>query len=598
MSTITSAAKGTPTGSRKLVEMNWDPITRIVGSLGIFTKIDFENRQVAECHSTSSIFRGYSIFMKGKDPRDAHFITSRICGICGDNHATCATYAQNMAFGVRPPALAEWIVNLGEAAEYMFDHNIFQDNLVGVDFCEQMVKETNPSVYAKAEKTPAPHANLHGFRTIADIMKALNPFVGTFYREALQMSRMTREMFCLMEGRHVHPSTLYPGGVGTVPTIQLFTDYLVRLMKYVEFMKKVVPLHDDLFDFFYDALPGYEEVGRRRVLLGCWGSFNDPAVCDYSYKKMTDWGRAMYVTPGVVVDDKLVTTDLVDINLNIRILLGSSYYDGWENGEKFVQKDPLGNPVDQNHPWNQTTIPRPQKRDFGGKYTWVMSPRWLDKRTGDHLALDTGGGPIARLWATALAGLVDIGYIKSTGRSVKMYLPKTTSLPEVEFEWKIPKWSNAIERDRARTYFQVYAASAALYFVEQALSELHAGRTRTWSEFTVPQDAIGCGFHEAVRGVLSHHVVIRDGKIANYHPYPPTPWNANPRDIYGTPGPYEDAVQNTPIFEENGPDKFKGIDIMRAVRSFDPCLPCGVHMYLGQGKVLETHHSPMFGQHA
>jgi hydrogenase large subunit len=598
MGTITSAAKGTPTGSRKLVEMNWDPITRIVGSLGIFTKIDFDNRQVAECHSTSSIFRGYSIFMKGKDPRDAHFITSRICGICGDNHATCATYAQNMAFGVRPPAMAEWIVNLGEAAEYMFDHNIFQDNLVGVDFCEQMVKETNPGVYAKAEKTAAPGADLHGYRTIADIMKALNPFVGSFYREALQMSRMTREMFCLMEGRHVHPSTLYPGGVGTVPTVQLFTDYLVRLMKYVEFMKKVVPLHDDLFNFFYEALPGYEEVGRRRVLLACWGSFNNPAVCDYSYKKMTEWGRAMYVTPGVVVDDKLVTNDLVDINLNIRILLGSSYYDGWENSEKFVQKDPLGNPVDQNHPWNQTTIPRPQKRDFGGKYTWVMSPRWLDKRTGDHLALDTGGGPIARLWATALAGLVDNGYVKSTGRSVKMYLPKTMSLPEVEFEWKIPKWSNAIERDRARTYFQVYAASCALYFVEQALAELHAGRTKTWSEFSVPQEAIGCGFHEAVRGVLSHHVVIRDGKIANYHPYPPTPWNANPRDVYGTPGPYEDAVQNTPIFEENGPDKFKGIDIMRAVRSFDPCLPCGVHMYLGNGKVLETHHSPMFGQHA
>ena len=429
-------------------------------------------------------------------------------------------------------------------------------------------------------------------------MRALNPFVGSFYREALQMSRMTREMFCLMEGRHVHPSTLYPGGVGTVPTIQLFTDYIVRLMKYVEFMKKVVPLHDDLFDFFYEALPGYEEVGRRRVLLGCWGSFNNPAVCDYSYKKMTEWGRAMYVTPGVVVDDKLVTTDLVDINLNIRILLGSSYYDGWENAEKFVKNDPLGNPVDQNHPWNQTTIPRPQKRDFAGKYTWVMSPRWLDKRTGDHLALDTGGGPIARLWATALAGIVDIGYIKATGRSVKMYLPKTMSLPEVEFEWKIPKWSNAIERDRARTYFQVYAAAAALHFAEQALAELHAGRTRTWSEFTVPQDAIGCGFHEAVRGVLSHHVVIRDGKIANYHPYPPTPWNANPRDIYGTPGPYEDAVQNTPIFEENGPDKFKGIDIMRAVRSFDPCLPCGVHMYLGNGKTLETHHSPMFGMHA
>ncbi len=595
MSTITAPTKDVPSKSRNLVEMNWDPITRIVGSLGIFTKIDFDARKVAECHSTSSIFRGYSIFMKGKDPRDAHFITSRICGICGDNHATCANYAQNMAFGVRPPDMAEWIVNLGEAAEYMFDHNIFQDNLVGVDFCEQMVKETNPKVLAKAESTPAPHSNEHGFRTIADIMRALNPFTGSFYLEALQMSRMTREMFCLMEGRHVHPSTLYPGGVGTVPTVQLFTDYLVRLMKYVEFMKKVLPLHDDLFDFFYDALPGYEEVGRRRILLGCWGSFQNPKVCDYKYENMTKWGRAMYVTPGVVVDGKLVTTDLVDINLNIRILLGSSYYDDWKNAETFVKTDPLGNPVDKNHPWNQTTIPRPQKRDFNGKYTWVMSPRWFDKRTGDHLALDTGGGPIARLWATALAGLVDIGYIKSTGKSVKIYLPKTMSKPEVEFEWKIPQWSNAIERDRARTYFQAYAAACALYFAERAMEELHAGHTKTWSDFKVPEESIGCGFHEAVRGVLSHHVVIRKGKIANYHPYPPTPWNANPRDIYGTPGPYEDAVQNTPIFEENGPDKFKGIDIMRTVRSFDPCLPCGVHMYLGNGKVLKTHHSPMFG---
>ena len=168
-------------------------------------------------------------------------------------------------------------------------------------------------------------------------------------------------------------------------------------------------------------------------------------------------------------------------------------------------------------------------------------------------------------------------------------------MPEVEFEWKIPKWSNAIERNRARTYFQAYAAAAALYFAEQAMEELHAGRTRTWTDFKVPDEAIGCGFHEAVRGVLSHHVVIRDGKIANYHPYPPTPWNASPRDIYGTPGPYEDAVQNTPIFEENGPDKFKGIDIMRAVRSFDPCLPCGVHMYLGDGKLLDVRHVPMFG---
>src|ERR1700761_1443069 len=582
----------------KVVDMSWDPITRIVGNLGIYTKIDFDNREVVSCKATSSLFRGYSVFMKGKDPRDAHFITSRICGICGDNHAVCSCYAQQMAYGVKPPPLAEWIVNLGEAAEYIFDHIIFQDNLVFVDFCEQMVKETNPSVWQKAQQPAAPGKDVHGYATIADIMTSYNPFTGATYREALHMSRIGREMICLMEGRHVHPSTIYPGGVGTVATPTLLTDYQSRLLRCLDFIKKAVAMNDDVFDFFYEAMPGYEEVGRRRILLGCWGAFNNPEHCTYEYKTMRDWGKAMFVTPGVVVDGELVTTNLIDINLGIRILLGSSYYEDWaDNGKTFVTHDPIGNPVDKRHPWNQTTTPKPQKRNFDGNYTWVMSPRWYDQRTGDYLALDTGGGPIARLWTTALAKLVDIGYVKATGNSVKIVLPKTAMKPEVEFEWKIPKWSNAIERDRARTYFQAYAAAAAMYFMERAMAELHAGRTKTFTPFKVPQEAIGCGFHEAVRGVLSHHLVIRGGKIANYHPYPPTPWNANPRDLYGTPGPYEDAVQNTPIFEDNGPDKFKGIDIMRAVRSFDPCLPCGVHMYLGNGKELEVKHVPMFGAH-
>jgi hydrogenase large subunit len=585
------------TAPGNIITRSWDPITRIVGSLGVHTKIDLDARRVVECKATSSIFRGYSVFMRGKDPRDAHFITSRICGICGDNHATCATYAQHMAFGIKPPPLAEWIINLGEAAEYMFDHNLFQDNLVGVDFCEQMVRDTNPGVWDLATRTAAPHAAVHGFATVADIMRALNPFEGVLYREALQMSRLTREMFCLMEGRHVHPSTLYPGGVGTVATVQLFTDYLVRLMKYVDFMKRMVPLHDDLFDFFLAALPGYEQVGRRRVLLACGGSFQNPDTCDFKYANMSSWGRDMFVTPGIVIDGALLTTDLVDINLGMRILLGSSFYDDWADSERFVTHDPLGNPVDQRHPWNQSTLPHPQRRDLEGKYSWVVSPRWFNQATGEHLALDTGGGPLARLWVTALANRVDVGYVRATGSSVQIHLPRS-ALPETTFEWRIPQHSNTIERDRARTYFQAYAAAMALFFVEKAMAEVYAGRTETWVPFEVPDEAIGCGFHEAVRGILSHHVVIRDGKIANYHPYPPTPWNASPRDSFGTPGPYEDAVENTPIFEECTGDTFKGIDIMRTIRSFDPCLPCGVHMYVdhdGRSRVLETRHSPTFG---
>ena len=168
---------------------------------------------------------------------------------------------------------------------------------------------------------------------------------------------------------------------------------------------------------------------------------------------------------------------------------------------------------------------------------------------------------------------MDLGYVKATGDSIKMVLPKGHSMPEMELEWKVPEKSNAIERDRARSYHQAYSAAVALYNLDKAFKEVRAGRTKSWATSRCPQEAVSVGFHEAARGVLSHHMVIRDGKIANYQPYPPTPWNASPRDSYGTPGPYEDAVQNTPIFEENGPENFKGVDIMRAVRSFDPCLP-------------------------
>ena len=69
-----------------------------------------------------------------------------------------------------------------------------------------------------------------------------------------------------------------------------------------------------------------EQVGQRRILLGCWGSFQDPDVCvqlqDYERMGPGDVRYARYRGRG-----ELVTTNLVDINLGIRILLGSSYYE-------------------------------------------------------------------------------------------------------------------------------------------------------------------------------------------------------------------------------------------------------------------------------
>ena len=155
------------------------------------------------------------------------------------------------------------------------------------------------------------------------------------------------------------------------------------------------------------------------------------------------------------------------------------------------------------------TIPKPQKRDFADKYSWVVSPRMYDKRNDKYVCCDTGGGPFARQWCTAKAGLVDFGYAKATGESIQMVLPRTPDSPEMELEWKVPEKSNAIERDRARSYHQAYSALIGLHCLERAFTEVRAGRTKSWNDFKVPQEAVSVGFHEAARGVLSHHMVIQ-----------------------------------------------------------------------------------------
>jgi len=53
-----------------------DPITRIEGHLRIEAKV--ENGKVVDAWSSSTMFRGIEIILKGRDPRDAWAFTQRI----------------------------------------------------------------------------------------------------------------------------------------------------------------------------------------------------------------------------------------------------------------------------------------------------------------------------------------------------------------------------------------------------------------------------------------------------------------------------------------------------------------------------------------
>jgi hydrogenase large subunit len=93
-------------------------------------------------------------------------------------------------------------------------------------------------------------------------------------------------------------------------------------------------------------------------------------------------------------------------------------------------------------------------------------------------------------------------------------------------------------------------------------------------------EQIGVGFWGAGRGWLTHHLVLQDGVVENYQILTPSTWNASPMDPWKRPGPYEEAVLNTPILESFAkPEDYKGIDILRTIRSFDPCMPCTTHIH-------------------
>ena len=563
----------------RLKEWNIDPVTRVAGALAVHTVLDMESRTAVEAHSLAMLFRGYEIILKGRDPRDAIDISSRACGVCGGVHSTVSSLAIEMAFGVCPPPLGVLVRNLGEVAEMFYDHPLHLGLLAGPDYSTAIVSATNPELVVRAEHTAAPHAAVHGYRTIKDLMDAFNPLEGRIYLESLEYTRIARVMCTLMYGKYPHPSTLVPGGVSTTITTTTFNEFYANLGKIFDYAKRLAGIWDDICDFFLEADPRYAEVGDRPVNLIQTGIWDDPEAYDATYANCDAWGNRRYSSPGVVVDGQLVTTDLTRINMGIEEFVEHSYYEDWaKNGSakpRFAT-DPLGNPLSPYHSWNKETIPRPEGKNFKEKYSWDTAPRW------DRLSMESG--VYGRMITTALAGrLTGNPFINATGDGLRIVMPRH-ELPEMELTWKVPARLNAFERNRGRAYGVAFTAAIGMINLGKAFEYWRKGETKVANSYTIPKDErLSVGFWEAGRGYLTHHLHMDHGKIVNYQINTPSTWNASPRDPFDQPGPYEEAIVGTPILESTSGDDVRGIDILRAIRSFDPCMPCTTHIDTGRG---------------
>lgn len=583
-----------------------DPITRIEGHLALRALIDENARKPKDVWVFATMFRGFEVFLRGRPLEDAIHITSRICGVCGASHANASMHAVDMAYGVTPEPLGVVLRNLAFAmTDPLYDHSLILNMLGGPDYSELMVKKLTPRVWEDAQKIDAPNRDIHGFTKIADIMRALNPISGKIWQLTVKYQRIAREGGVMIYGRHSHPSTLIPGGISTdlSNAEYLLIGYTYRLTKLTAWAKFVWTIWEDLV-WFYEEYENYKEQGKTydkyRMVSG--GVFDDPE--EYSslgetpeevYKNFDKAASKRSIKPGAFVDGELVTKSYKEINLSIMEHVERAFYDDWKGKMPiYTETDPEGNKLLWGkydvayHPWNKTTIPKPGAKDWNGKYNWAAHVRFVWK---DGRIIPFEVGPIARLVVTAYQ---PSGFGNGNG-TLKVELPRSggaDDLPAgvidpIEFEWRAPSFSTTLQRDLARAFNIVIDIAIAWQNVLKALELVRTGRVKTSRPWTPPsRRTFGVGFTEAPRGTVRHWVVQEGGRIVNYQIHAPTTGNVSPKDKWGM-SPFEQSVYNSVITEEVSPEEWQGLDFVRAIRSFDPCIACAVHIQVGKIKAIK-----------
>lgn len=545
-----------------------DPVTRVGGGLGV--RVETQGSTITNAHVSGTSFRGYEPILEGRDPRDLLPLVSRACGWCGSVHQTTASIATEMAWDLHPPPMALALRGIAEATEAIWIHAAHLAVRAGPDFSAPVVRRTTPWIWDLAKRTEAPGAATHGYKTMAELMNELRYFEGKYWWNTIPAGRKVLEMINLMYGKYPHPSVLSPAGVGSTLTVGNFTHYYTRLYQSVDYVKQVIAIWDDLVDFLYEADPRFLEQGERPASFISAGAWDHQATRGYSgaWGALDADGRRRLAAPGVMVNGELVTGRLSDVNAGIEESIASAFYAPWESTGA---TDPEGGTLPAGHPWNKTTIPAPSARDFSGAYSWCTAPRWQGQ------VLEST--PLGRLWMTAMrTDFPPNDYIEPTGTSVKILVPENF-LPETIVEWHIPQRVNTLERLRADAYGVAFAGLCAALCVLDGFTLLRHGDVRVSGGFSVPQDpASGVGLWDSGRGMNAVYFRMnKKRRIGTLQVVGPSTWNASPRDDAGNPGPLEEALIGTPVIEEPSDGRLTGIDALRTIHGFDPCMTCGTH---------------------
>ncbi len=503
-----------------------DPVTRIEGHLRI--DVEVEGGVVKDAWSSGTMFRGIEMLLRDKHPWDAQQVTERICGVCPLVHGTAASYNLDDATGVNLPDNARLIRNLTLGANFIQSHILHFYTLAALDYVD---------------------------------ITAVPKYSGSDASLILLKDRVTQ----LVAAGDPYPflpryaSDDYIGAPGGPGDANLATTLVGHYVQALEMRKKA----QEMIAIYYGRMPSF--VGTIP------GGVTTPPTLDNIMNfraRLTELRRWI---DNVYIQDILTIAKVPQYQAFMKAGdSGGNYlaYGGFDQNQKGTEKFlPSGaiydnaimdvKPFDEQqivehvtHSW-YTAACENRRPKYGktepevgkeGAYSFVKAPRY----TGKPMEV----GPLARMLVKKPELLV--GLAQQLGLLT----------PPVKF--------GILPRHAARAIECKLVADE----MDKWLDQLQPGQP-VWDPKgkDIPDSAFGRGLVEGPRGALGHWIQIEGGKIGNYQAVVPTTWNASPRDKEGNRGPIETSLIGIPVPDPNNP-----INVVRAVRSFDPCLACAIHL--------------------
>jgi hydrogenase large subunit len=535
--------------------------------------VEVENGHVAKSWASGQMWRGIEQIVLGRDPRDAWAIVQRICGVCTTVHAMASVRAVEDALKLEIPLNAQYIRNMTIAAHALQDHIVHFYHLSALDWVDVVsATKADPEQTAQLagsisdwEGNSRPvmletqnklrglvgsgqlgiFANGYWGHPAMKLPPNVNLMAVAHYLQALDAQRCANKVVATLGSKSPHIQNLAVGGV----TNSIATDSEGVLT--IERLLQIKGEIDKLGSFLHNCY---------RV---------DVAAIAAHYPE--------WLAMGAGVDQMIASPELPLDTRNTQFMMPGGSIAGSNLGS-YRGFDRFGDPnftdgvaesvkhawytyrdgESSLHPWKGETTPHYTDFQDDGKYSWVKAPTFYGR--------PAQVGPIASVLMGVAAG--DATTIEQFNQFNKIYHALTRS------DAPLSALNSTLGRHAARLVRATVLYEHLLANWKLLVENIGKGDTDTFNQPVFPKGEIaGVGQQEAPRGLLSHWIVIKDGRIANYQAVVPSTWLAAPKNDNEELASYDTALHGLPVADTDKP-----LEVLRTIHSFDPCLACAVHL--------------------